>query len=853
MSHISFSQRWIALVLALVLLVGSWLAAFGFMLWRLREDSLRNGFATATTHARNFEEHLTQTLQVIDLTAGSIDTYPNRRVDYAELGQRLTIALRPAPFLRSISLIDASGQIVASSNPDNLGVNVGVEAFFPPVPFESEVLRVGMPWRGRDFADGKAATTAFPVQTRDASFIPVLRRLSTSENLRLVAALNPDYFINHGIQLIDAAAGHIQWLRHDGILLMSSAPGETPAIHGAAGAVTDNLRQREQGELAQTLTDGRSVLSAYRVSSRFPVLVVIHLDEAQILSNWKAEARYLFSIVLPIVVALAIAIMLIWVRQRRIAAQQQELERQRRLAASVFDASSESIILTTPDGDIISVNPAFERVTGYTSNEVIGRNPRLLKSGLTPPETYEALWATITKGKSWRGELQNRRKNGEVFWEAVTISPVLDAQGQLAHYVAVKDDISDRKRQEVELRHAKEDAEAASLAKSQFLATMSHEIRTPMNGILGMAQLLLDSDLDEPLRNDYVRTILNSGQTLQTLLNDILDLSKVEAGKLTLIHAVFDPVQMLDEIASLFGGPAGQKGLAISVKWEGTPRRYWADPIRLRQMLSNLVSNAIKFTERGRITIEAGEVASEGKLARLRFSVTDTGTGIPKEKLSRLFQPFSQVDSSSTRQHGGTGLGLSIVRSLAALMNGEAGVRTEAGLGSQFWFDIQSERVDENAETRHLERALSSNANVGDTAPQALSIMLVEDNPTNQLVLNAMLGKHGHHVTCYEHGRLALDALIAGAQPDLVLMDCQMPVMDGFETTSAIRQWERDQGLPPLIIIALTAGAFQEDRQHCLDVGMNDFVTKPVDMSHLLDVIGQWASSTAMCAKSREK
>ena len=697
MSPITFSQRWIALVLALLLLVGTWLAAFGLTVWRLREDYLRNGFATATTHARNFEEHLTQTLQVIDLTAGSIDAVRHGNVDFEELGQRLTIALRPAPFLRSISLIDASGRIVASSNPANLGVNVGVEAFFPPVPFESEVLRIGMPWRGRDFADGKVATTVLPVQPRDASFIPVLRKLAASEHLRLVAAFNPDYFINHGLQLIDATTGYIQWLRHDGILLMSSAHDETPAIHGAAGAVTDMLRQKEHGELAQQLVQhraqGRNVLTAYRGSSRFPVLVAIHLDEEKILAAWKTEVRYLSSIVLPIIAALAIAIFVVWGRQRRIAAQQRELEHERRLAASVFDASTESILMTSPDGNIISVNPAFERISGYTSQELLGQNPRLLKSGLNPPEMYEELWATITAGRVWHGELQNRHKNGEIIWESITISPVLDSQGQITHYVAVKDDITERKHQEVALRHAKENAEAASLAKSQFLATMSHEIRTPMNGILGMAQLLLDAKLDEAVRNDYVRTILNSGQTLQTLLNDILDLSKVEAGKLTLTRSVFDPLQMLDEIAILFGGPAGQKGLVISAKWNGPPRRYWADPIRLRQMLSNLVSNAIKFTDRGSIAIEASEVACEGKLARLHFSVTDTGTGISKDMLPRLFQPFSQVDSSTTRQHGGTGLGLSIVRSLAALMNGEAGVRSEEGLGSQFWFDIQVESV----------------------------------------------------------------------------------------------------------------------------------------------------------------
>lgn len=393
-----------------------------------------------------------------------------------------------------------------------------------------------------------------------------------------------------------------------------------------------------------------------------------------------------------------------------------------------------------------------------------------------------------------------------------------------------------------QLLEAQQASEAATRAKSQFLATMSHEIRTPMNGILGMAQLLLMPGSKEEERLEYARTILNSGEALLSLLNDILDLSRVEAGKLELHSAAFDPQQLIQEITRLFREFVDAKGLTIDGVWTGPAAvRYWGDPLRLRQMLTNLVSNAAKFTAQGSIRIRGSEVQRKDEDVVVEFSVTDTGIGIAKDKLDRLFKPFSQVDGSITRQYGGSGLGLSIVTNLSHLMGGDTGIESEAGKGSRVWF-----RVGLKVVTRALEPSLEEQQPPAlvpapqTTHPGVGWVLVVEDTLINRKVINFLLKKYDIVFENVENGLEAVQLITGGATPTLVLMDCQMPVMDGFTATAEIRAWEVQHGKPRLPIIALTAGAFQDDRDKCIAAGMDDFLVKPLRFTDLEGMLKKW-------------
>ena len=397
----------------------------------------------------------------------------------------------------------------------------------------------------------------------------------------------------------------------------------------------------------------------------------------------------------------------------------------------------------------------------------------------------------------------------------------------------------DRVRHELEGAWVK--ADAANLAKSKFLATMSHEIRTPMNGILGMAQLMMAKELKDGERQEYARIILSSGQTLLSLLNDILDLSKVEAGRVELEHLVFCPQQTIGEVAALFADQAHAKGLRIDAVWHGAADAcYRADPIRLRQMLANLTSNAIKFTASGFVRIEARAIEAAAGAAALEFAVIDSGIGVPEDKLSMLFLPFSQVDNSITREYGGTGLGLSIVRMLARLMGGDVGVSSKPGEGSRFWFTIAGEIVAVGEERRRTERSPVYGEIPQATASTEGYALVVEDNATNRKVIEALLKKLGIRYESVGNGEEAVAAVTAGAIPWAILMDCQMPVMDGFAATRALRRWETENGRPRLPIIALTAGAFPEDRARCLAAGMDDFLSKPIAYAELRAVLAKW-------------
>lgn len=389
-------------------------------------------------------------------------------------------------------------------------------------------------------------------------------------------------------------------------------------------------------------------------------------------------------------------------------------------------------------------------------------------------------------------------------------------------------------------------AEAANQAKSTFLATMSHELRTPMNGILGMAQrLLVDEGLDQATRQDAARTIYRSGQALLMLLNDILDLSKVESGKMELSPVPFQPQALLEEVAHLFIQPAQEKGVQVETVCAAEAQHcFEADTSRLRQMLTNLASNAVKFTPQGSVRLAAEIVKGGKQWDWLEFSVTDSGIGIAPDKLPLLFQPFSQTDHSIAREFGGTGLGLSIVSKLAELMGGTVGVESTPGRGSRFWFRIPAVWL-KGASGCSQNQSMAVPTPVVPVQRQENTgpVLVVEDNAINRMVAEDLLESLGVESRCVENGAEALDLIRQGVRPPLILMDIQMPVMDGVTATQQIRAWEQGNGLPPLPIVALTANAFDEDRERYFAAGMNGFLAKPIDIEQLGQTVQKWVAT----------
>jgi PAS domain S-box-containing protein len=519
----------------------------------------------------------------------------------------------------------------------------------------------------------------------------------------------------------------------------------------------------------------------------------------------------------------------------------------------VVEQSPESVLITDLNARIEYVNDALLRTSGYTRDEIIGQNPRLLKSGKTPPESYTAMWQALARGEPWRGEFRNKRKDGSEYIEFSIVTPIRQPDGRVTHYVAIKEDITEKKRLGAELdRHrnhleelvaertaqlveARNRAEIANEAKSSFLANMSHEIRTPLNAILGLTHLLQRSS-PTPQQVERLTRIETAAAHLLAIVSDILDLSKIESGRMELEQTDFALESVLDYVRSLIAPLAADKGLALSIKADSVPRWLRGDPTRLRQALLNYAGNAVKFTEHGSVELRAVLLDENADDLLVRFEVQDTGVGIAPEMTSRLFKAFEQADASTTRNFGGTGLGLAIACRLARMMGGEVGAESTPGQGSTFWFTARLHRgrgivpalprptAPSNAERElRLHRA-------------GARLLLAEDNAINREVVLEVLHGVGLSVDTAYDGCEAVEKT-GRCDYDLILMDVQMPNMDGIAATKAIRALPGAADVP---IIALTANALSQDRETCLDAGMNDFVAKPVRPDQLYDVLLRW-------------
>jgi PAS domain S-box-containing protein len=498
---------------------------------------------------------------------------------------------------------------------------------------------------------------------------------------------------------------------------------------------------------------------------------------------------------------------------------------------SLFEMSPDAIYVHVDDR-IVFANPATATMFGVESaSSLIGRSAL----DLYHPDIRDEIRArreTLRRlgfQKAAQRPMEHRfvRPDGQQFTGEAR-GTQLTWQGRPAILVVLRD-ITERKRIETELLAAKERAEAANRAKSEFLAIMSHEIRTPMNGVLGMAGLLLDTNLDQSQR-EFARVIRQSGESLLTILNDILDFSKMEAGRLTLENVDFSPPKVVESVTSLLGPQAHEKGLTLSAVVDtALPQQLKGDPGRLGQILINLVGNATKFTPTGSVQVVARLIGEEGGKALVRFEVVDTGIGIAPEDQSKLFTRFTQVDSSTTRRYGGTGLGLAICKQLVAMMEGEIGVESQLGHGSKFWFTARFGKVQGLVEK-------SAPVAPSPGKDRSLRVLVAEDNQANQRVIGEMLRRAGHRVDIVANGVEAVNA--AHAVPyDVILMDVHMPEMDGFAAAKAIRASSGPGRHVP--IIALTADALTGDRERCLASGMDDYVSKPIDGPSLFAAVNR--------------
>ena len=506
---------------------------------------------------------------------------------------------------------------------------------------------------------------------------------------------------------------------------------------------------------------------------------------------------------------------------------------------NAVEHSSAVILITDTEGGIEYVNPKFVQVTGYERAEALGKTPRILKSGDMPSEIYEELWKTIKSGEEWRGIFHNKKKNGEFYWAASSISPVKDTSGSITNLVGIQEDITAIKLFEQELQKAKAAAESANQAKSYFLASMSHEIRTPMNAIIGMTEILLDGPLDGEQKK-YVETLRSAGENLLNIINDILDISKIEAGYLELESVPFDLKELLDAACGIMSVRTSEKGIDISCMiMPDVPVRLKGDPGRLRQVLLNLIGNAVKFTEEGGIRIEAALAGKDLSAATIQFSINDTGIGIPEEKIDGIFEKFTQADPSTTRKYGGTGLGLTISQHLVELMGGKIWVSSTPGVGSTFYFTVLLGIEDERTAGVSTVTEAASTAPAASSAAKELKplrILLVDDSGDNRLLVQSFLKKTPFTIDTAENGNIAVEKFKDSAY-DIILMDMQMPVMDGYEATRQIRRWEQSRGLKKTPVLALTAYALLEEVRKCQEAGCSGHLAKPIKKQDLLNAI----------------
>lgn len=494
------------------------------------------------------------------------------------------------------------------------------------------------------------------------------------------------------------------------------------------------------------------------------------------------------------------------------------------------------VSISDKNGVITYINERMCSLSGYTPQELIGQTHRILNSGYHSYAFFESMWVTLKSNKIWRGEIRNRNKEGHFYWVQSTLVPFFDGKGEPMHYLAINTDITERRESEEKLRQAKDAAESATRAKSEFLANISHEIRTPMNAILGFGEILA-SEIKDVRHQEYLRLIHTSGNTLLSLINDLLDLSKIEAGKFNLQYSRFDIRDLFQEVQNIFFMKTQDKNLHLLAESQNDlPRYLVGDEVRIRQILFNLVGNAVKFTEKGyvKIKIEARNLNPEKRRCDLILKVSDTGIGISSDNLEVIFEAFKQADGQSVKKFGGTGLGLTITRRLVEMMDGELRVESELNKGSTF--SVLLKHIEISEDQGIPDQITSNEQTLSRVLFEPATLLIADDDILNRRLISACFKGSGLTLIEAETGADALEK-IHQYKPNLVLIDMMIPEMNGITVTQRSKASAETQHIPIVLITAMGIGQLQRYHE---DTDADGYLAKPIDRQQLIHLASRY-------------